>query len=97
MDESDTPRTDAVIIPGEHDDLGAFEAVPVAFARGLEREVCALRHRVIEAAYRPGPMCRDCGDHDGTCPRDGTKCDPFEAALDRLRSAVPSQFTEEKS
>lgn len=43
-----------------------------------------VRHKVIKAAYRPGPMCRDCGDRNGVC-HDGTKCDPFEAALDRLR------------
>ena len=50
-----------------------------------------LRQRVVKAAYRPSPMCRDCADRDGTC-YDGTKCDPFEAALDTLRAA-PSAST----
>ncbi len=22
------------------------------------------------------PLCRDCADHDGTCPNDGLPCDP---------------------
>lgn len=61
--------------------LSAPSSAPVA------SEVQALRHRVIEAAYRPSPMCRDCADRDGTC-YDGTKCDPFEAALDVLRASV---------
>jgi len=25
-----------------------------------------------------GPLCRDCADHDGTCPRDGRPCNPRE-------------------
>lgn len=44
-----------------------------------------VRHQVIRAAHKPSPMCRDCADRDGTC-HDGTKCDPFEAALDVLRA-----------
>lgn len=24
------------------------------------------------------PRCRDCADYDGTCPHDGTPCDPRE-------------------
>lgn len=56
----------------------------------------ALRHRVIQAAYKPGPMCRDCADRDGTC-YDGTKCDPFEAALDTLRACAKSTTRDTKA
>lgn len=42
----------------------------------------------------PQPRCRDCADHDGTCPNDrDLPCDPQERALEqvkRLRSAAPS-------
>lgn len=55
-----------------------------AVALYFKDQLSALRHQVIQAAYKPGPMCRDCADRDGTCS-DGTKCDPFEAALDVLR------------
>ena len=34
---TDTPRTDAVLIPGDHDELGVIECVPADFARELER------------------------------------------------------------
>lgn len=58
------------------------------YAACVQRGRWEVRQAVIKAAYHPGPMCRDCGDRDGVC-HDGTKCDPFEAALDRLR-VVPS-------
>jgi hypothetical protein len=52
-----------------------------------EESARSVRHRVIQAAYRPGPMCRDCADHDGRCPADNRLCDPFEAALEILRAS----------
>lgn len=57
----------------------AEDALDVADPRNYQ-------HEVIQAAYRPGPMCRDCADYDGVCPTDGKKCSPFEAALDILRT-----------
>ena len=47
----------------------------------------AVRFEVIKAAYRPGPRCRDCADHDGRCPNSGELCDPYEAALECLRQS----------
>ena len=40
---SDTPRCDAKVIPGEHDDLGLIECIPIELGRELERENAALR------------------------------------------------------
>ena len=53
-----------------------------SLAHVVERD---LRQTVIDAAYRPKPFCRDCADNDGTCPNTGELCDPFDAALERLK------------
>jgi len=71
--------------------VAAKEAAPQGDA--VEEAVRAMKHQVIQAAYRPRPMCRDCADNDGVCPTTGEKCDPFEAALDRLRAAAPERVT----
>lgn len=34
----------------------------------------------VNRALRPGPLCRDCADHDGRCPTTGELCDPVEQA-----------------
>lgn len=51
----------------------------------------AIRHEVIQAAYVPSPMCRDCADHDGRCPHSGELCDPYEAVLEYLRKRAAMQ------
>lgn len=81
---------EAALIPTKHKQyykwfLANLSAKPAASepVSGAE-ELRNYQHEVIQAAYRPRPMCRDCADRDGTC-YDGKKCDPFEAALDTLR------------
>lgn len=61
--------------------IGAAEEIEraqQAAAPGALAELGALR-RLIECAEilnkRPRPMCRDCGDEDGTCPNSGLECD----------------------
>lgn len=29
----------------------------------------------------PRPMCRDCADHDGVCPSDGSRCNPSDYVM----------------
>lgn len=49
--------------------------------------VGAIKHDVIQAAFRPEPMCRDCADENGRCPNNDMRlCDPYEAVLEQLRS-----------
>lgn len=68
-----------------------------------------VRREVIEAAHRPGPMCRDCADarvRQGVphgprpgpvCPHSGLPCDPYEAALETLRRGSDDAAAEERA
>lgn len=49
------------------------------------RQLNADKQRLVAAAYVPQPQCRDCADENGRCPRDGTPCDPFDAAIERFQ------------
>lgn len=55
------------------------------YSKGRKDGARHVKMEVIKAAYKPGPICRDCADENGTCPSTGKPCDPYEAALDRLR------------
>ena len=72
-------------------DVGAMVAEG-SLAYVAERDV---KQRVIDAAKRDEPMCRDCADENGRCPNRGNVlCDPFEAALERLRNPSPHQLAD---
>ncbi len=61
-----------------------FENLVKRVALALKEERRSVQNEVIQAAYRPRPMCRDCADSDGRCQNSGEPCDPYEAALERL-------------
>jgi hypothetical protein len=64
----------------------------------LDRAIAAeaLLHRCVRA-MPPGPQCRDCADHDGTCQSDGkTPCDPREALPQRIAALAAYRSTKEQ-
>lgn len=46
-----------------------FENLVSRVATALKVAKRSVQHEVIQAAYRPRPMCRDCADNDGLCPK----------------------------
>lgn len=65
----------------------------------LDRAIAAeaLLHRCVRA-MPPGPMCRDCADHNGTCQSDGkTPCDSREALPQQIAALAAYRATKEQS